>query len=686
MARIKCPPEPSITTAEVSDVAKKVTQSQRKDEDVKEESDLSDPESLPSPTVSKTTKVVTKRAARKSTPAQLAPTSPAVTSSSATTPQPEQGPKRKGGNKRKWTHEYCLTCTRYGRACGGRRGGEEGCAVCRDPDRSKGEKLRECLWADHEAGITDYKTAREIFKKAQAEARARKVRPQSKRRQSSNAQKSSKTPRHSSSAIDSSALASAYSPADDLPRTSKPLDLQPPALERSSYSTQERDEVFRNDDNAVTLDPSQLAMHRSVANIPPNYLPHIHRPHLSWVSVDSDGEEKTVTNGQGARPGMTAREHQRHKLPVPYFDASINSWVSPLPVRAANINSSHHYDHPYDPSRSAYDNPPAPPEHLVSQADDGHQDDHRLNDSPNARTSTMPSCPSLDKSSNQPRKWSAAGSRVTSFSGYGWKTKGWKPAQDLEHAESMEALGGTGSRAIFNNVVSDTSSLSSYMSIDEDIIDGAATGGSHVMGLGIEGGSDVMTSMEGNNIDGINRPTNPLKRKYDAANPKSAGPSPTQNRINNSAATTRQPLSFIFQGEITIQQDEEAGTDNSDSELSSDEGKLKSLPAKLRKVLSRSRVTKVIIGDDVFEVRPRSRPSSANMQKEPATARTQAEGRKRVRKRSVQMAVANPGDESDEVDHDVDDRARARDEELKARHPPLKIRLIVNRKSAGAEE
>lgn len=75
-------------------------------------------------------------------------------------------PKKKGGNKRKFTHEYCLTCKNYGRACPGRKEGSDGCTVCRQPRKDKGEKLRDCLWAEPDQGIFTYKQARAARKEA----------------------------------------------------------------------------------------------------------------------------------------------------------------------------------------------------------------------------------------------------------------------------------------------------------------------------------------------------------------------------------------------------------------------------------------------------------------------------------------------------------------------------------------
>ncbi|MBA7491791.1 hypothetical protein ES702_02339 [subsurface metagenome] len=62
---------------------------------------------------------------------------------------------------------------------------------------------------------------------------------------------------------------------------------------------------------------------------------------------------------------------------------------------------------------------------------------------------------------------------------------------------------------------------------------------------------------------------------------------------------------------------------------------------------------------------------------------TRGKDRKQARKSTIRIPVPDPVDESDEEeDHDTKKSAQARDDEVKARQPPIKIKLIFKPKAA----
>lgn len=612
-------------------------QSQPENSKTKDSAIKSDPESQssPSPTTTTTPRLVTKRKATKDVPVTSIPSSPIITSSSATTPQPEPISKRKGGNKRKFTHEYCLTCTRYGRACGGRRDNEDGCAVCRDPDRSKGEKLRECLWADPENGIFDYKVARELFKKAQAEARAQRARPSVKR------QRSDAALAHATAAHRHSSLSDTSHLAGPLPQTSKPLNLLPPTLQESAHVSQP-DKITQPQriNPPTTTNSSQSVTHPSEADTSPDRAPRIHRPQLSYVRVGSENGEYTVSTSQG--PPLVLPPQSRHNGSAgagPYYwDPNSNSWQQ-VQIQSASQRIPVYYAHTY---RSAYDAPPAPsPQYFMPPPPSG------------SLSARYPSSPagSLDRPEIPPRKWSASGRKIISIDGAEWKARAWTSTNDTSKgANSENPTSQEESARKPNDGISDTSSLSTCLSMDRE--------------LAADDTASTAVARNGTKL-----------RLHLGSH---AGQS-----------DSKKPNTFTFPGQITIQDDEEENASSSDdAELSSDESKHKTLPAKLRKVLSRSRVTKVIIEGDVFEIRPRSMIPSAKIQKKPSVTGgairigSRGKSHRRDQRREPQMPSAETEDEADKESHDdvLADQSEVRDAQQQP--APIKIKLIFNRKAA----
>lgn len=675
MAKTKRLANPQSTTTKLR-LSMPRTQSRPEEVDSAEENAQSGSESPPSPPATKTPKLNAKRTIRKNVPTASSPASPAVTSSSATTPQPEQSSKRKGGNKRKFTHEYCLTCTRYGRACGGRREGEEGCAVCRDPDRSKGEKLRECLWADPEAGITDYKTARDVYKKAQAEARAQRAKPQSIKKQTSDSASSHPTaPRYPNATIHSSIPSPQHGfAAEQLPQTNKPLNLQPPITSGSGYVSQQQGYVRPSDISPINANSAQYATHPSVAGATEDQLPRIHRPQLTYVAIGSDGEEQATSMRQSSHLATASQNQQKSRsddsssIQAPYFDADLNSWVRPTPIIAPPQKAPQYYSYLY---RSAYDAPPTPLPHPGQPRSPNYRLKPQGGDF-TTRTPASPSSLSIDKSGSPPRKWSSKGSRITSIDGYQWRAKGWKPANTPKMGESGDVVGEVEAGEAAAADFSDTSSLSSCMSVDENSTTNTAA------------------------LAQESKPTHPaattssaklrLRFGNDNTHVQEKPSDQVANHMNH--GTVPRPDTFTYPGEITIQEDEEAGTSSSDSELTSDEGKLKTLPSKIRKVLSRSRITKVIIEGDVFEIRPKNKIPRAKIHKKLPTARDMTRvGDKHHRQSRKHVTRASATDSEDGAVNDERDGTRAAGSQVgqtRDQPTPIKIKLIFKRKPAAA--
>jgi len=385
---------------------------------------------------SPSSKVKFKSRTRKSVPVDSAsPTIDSTTGTPDSTPAPT-APKRKGGNKRKFTHEYCLTCRHYGRACGGRREDEDGCAVCRDPNREKGEKLRECLWANPEAGINTYQEARIAHKAAQVEARVRnKARAQELKRMNSAAAAASRGSLGLTVSITNGPP----------PPVGRQLNVLPPLVGTAAHSIRPLTYYTSKDDDndTITVDTSLIASESSPSHLPgidgqPG--PRIHRPQVIKLIIrDPTDSENTKSPSQPAAP-MPLPQPSRPAQPPPptsrllsfipppiptgppYYDHKIQAWRYPsqaglyLPSPPLGIPHSAYpaYQSPYGP-------PPA-------FANSGHAVIH-----PPSTTASDISKPTynkprpLDKSGMPCRKWSRSGSDVPTLSGHTFKMKGWKP-------------------------------------------------------------------------------------------------------------------------------------------------------------------------------------------------------------------------------------------------------------------
>jgi len=457
-------------------------------EDAEEVESIRAPSPLPSPVA----KPKLKRKYRKSNVTKASP-SPEDDPSPEPTPQLAKDGRRKGGNKRKWTHEYCLTCTNYGRACGGRREGEPGCAVCREPNKEKGEKLRECLWADPDAGITTYKEAREKHKRAQAEARQQKVKIPKRTAQVVNLIYA--PPIDYLAAQDPLGIV-AYPRAAEgsRPTLSRPLDLRPPSHPTGeapppsmngirSYLPSAIQQPFAEDIDTITVNISPTASHKSHPNIP-----GVHPPQVINLSNEDESSE------QIRRASMPDPVHyfQPPKLPLglaplpesfaPYYEPRQRAYILPvyphsnlLPPPAFMRDHAATYISPYDahpsiPLSMTGKNPPRavfpteiPP---ASTA---------FNVPPPLKLRSRKSQP-LDRSGTPCRKWSMSDSKVTTLSGYDFKAKGWKLGADGSGTGETPCMASNVSNAVSSNAVSigddarksvDSSELSSAVDIDE---------------------------------------------------------------------------------------------------------------------------------------------------------------------------------------------------------------------------
>lgn len=364
-------------------------------------------------------------------------------SSPKTAPQPEKQAEknkgRRGGNKRKWDHEYCLTCSHYGRACGGRREGYEGCAVCREPNREKGEKLRECLWADPERGITTYTEASTRLKAAKAAARGQRPRPSAAKRQrhSSNDARYASTPTDGYAVpVSSGSAPHGYSLAP--PPIRRQLDLRPP--QRAG-------------------NPEWAPAAQSCAS---HELPQgVHRPTV----IHLNGNEPE----QQARMAHPQQLIQLSEAFTPFYDPNQNAYVLPayprtnyLPPPAYRNSAIPAYISPYDQPISL---PPIPPPRTA---------DFRVS-SPSF-TQPHPS----DISGKLVRRWSEIETRVTTVGGYDFKAKSWKSETSSESnpQQQRDANEGASNAIASEKAVSDASSpLSSAAEVEESMLNGCRSKG-----------------------------------------------------------------------------------------------------------------------------------------------------------------------------------------------------------------
>lgn len=360
---------------------------------------------------------------------------------SRSTPSPTKkrraGGGRGGGNKRKHTHEYCLTCANYGRACSGRRDGHPGCAVCREPDRSKGEKLRECLWAEPEKGVYTYAQAKEILKIAQAEERARLGKAPTKRQLPylSDQQKQQYLAMSDSVVtVEPRARTSATVP----PPVSRPLNVVPPpsALRQRQFLAGIESRAAGTGPHRNTGDDADtIVVNRSAR--PSALQPS---PKLFVEKGSSDDLP------QGTPAYASSLSHQMAMQPltdatgrrIPYYDPNLEAYVLPayphsnlLPPhmqgRMLNVRYMSVYDaYPFLPVA-------IPNSHVVTPSEGlAHQPRRRSSSSLSQISPPRP----LDKSGTPTRRFQRSDSITNNVAGYEVAMKTWKsPAQTNGHID-----------------------------------------------------------------------------------------------------------------------------------------------------------------------------------------------------------------------------------------------------------
>lgn len=278
---------------------------------------------------------------------------------------PPQARGRAGGNKRKHDHEYCLTCSHYGRACGGRRDGHEGCAVCREPNREKGEKLRECLWAEPERGVFTYLQAREVLKRQQAMERAAMGKAPTKRQM----QYLSEAEATQYLRVSDSHLI--HQRFQQPPPVKRPLNLLPPPSAAHRPSTNGHPAMhheasgFEDDVDTIVVNTDTSEPQRPTQQIK--------------LLVRNDSSSK-INGSPAPTPKQPAATDKKQQSPptdgngfrIPYYDPNLNAYVLPaypysnlLPPHMLGKVINQHYISPYDaypciPVAVSSTNPPRP--------------------------------------------------------------------------------------------------------------------------------------------------------------------------------------------------------------------------------------------------------------------------------------------------------------------------------------
>lgn len=502
MARVKAYAAPQVKAEDEAEITpsrrtRRQTKSlvEPRDASISEAEDVEEAEPARSPSPEPVAKPKPKRKYRKSN-ATKAASDPADDGTPEPAPQLAKDGRRKGGNKRKFHHEYCLTCENYGRACGGRREGEPGCAVCREPNREKGEKLRECLWANPEAGITTYKEAREVHKKAQSEAREQRVRAP-KRPVPVADLTYERTPSSYLTATDPLGIVPHPRPVGGhQPRLSRPLNVVPPptgTVRPSSingyytYNSPQPPSAPGNEGDTITVNTSQHARHQSHPDIQ-----GVHRPQV--INLPNGGEPQ---NDQPRRASMPHPPHYFAPLSLPpglnplpesywaYYNPKMRAYIVPihpnsnlLPPPAFMRDHAATYISPYDADQSLQvsmdgRNPPRPvfPTDLPPK-NTGFSVPAKLKLTVGKRNP-------LDTSGTPCRKWSISDSKVPTLGGHEFKSKHWSRAVD--GSGSSQELGATpiNGTAIASNAVSsesgtrksvESSELSSAIDVDESML------------------------------------------------------------------------------------------------------------------------------------------------------------------------------------------------------------------------
>lgn len=380
---------------------------------------------------------------------------------------------RAGGNKRKHDHEYCLTCSHYGRACGGRRDGYEGCAVCREPNREKGEKLRECLWAEPDRGVFTYLQAREVLKRQQAMERAAMGKPPTKRQlQYLNESEATQYLR----ASDAHMMQHRF---QQPPPVKRPLNLLPPPSAPNRASTNELhhesslvddegDTIVVNTDSSEPQRPTQQIklLVRSDSQSKPNGSP---APVLQHKPAAEKKQQSPPTDGNGFR--------------IPYYDPNLNAYVLPaypfsnlLPPHMLGKVINQHYISPYDaypciPVAVSSTNPPRPVIYQPGSAPPAN--------SSNPRPSFAKPRP-IDTSDEPVRKWSRTESDSPHATSNTINKTGWTAVNGgsakIQVAEARAQSPQVADGKENNEKASEaTSDLSSPIDMDVDMEDGGAS-------------------------------------------------------------------------------------------------------------------------------------------------------------------------------------------------------------------
>lgn len=447
-----------------------------------------------------------KRTSRKSNPAKASADIADGASPGATSKLAKDG-RRKGGNKRKFTHEYCLTCEHYGRACLGRRDDEPGCSMCREPDRDKGEKLRECLWADPDAGIVTYMDAREALKKAQAEAKVQKPRAPRRSVTVTHLNRASPPSFNYLNAPDPLGIVpDPQATRSSRPPLSRPLDVRPPSnatgIDHPSsmsghhaYTPQAMAQSRADDSDTITVNASRHARNRSQHD-----LPGVHPPQV--IDLPNGNGTYDEHSRRASMPEHMAQPIHYFTPPTlptgrltplpesfaPFYQPSLHAYVLPvhpysnlLPPPAFMRPHADIYISPYDadPSLSLSTNGRDPPRAVFPPRVPPRNTGFSIPAPLNVRSKKARPFVKSDIPCN---KWSRSDSKVTTLSGHEFINKGWARGandggsgsastqnQDPDIVVSDGAGASTNAVSIETSIRKsvDSSELSSAMDVDE---------------------------------------------------------------------------------------------------------------------------------------------------------------------------------------------------------------------------
>ncbi|KAK5069522.1 hypothetical protein LTS08_008710 [Lithohypha guttulata] len=430
-------------------------------------------------------------------PAAKAPARLSVGESLSETPVPAS--RRSGGNKRKHDHEYCLTCSHYGRACGGRRDGIEGCAVCREPNRQKGEKMRECLWADPENGVGTYLQAREVLKRAQAAERAAQGKAPTKRQMQflseAEATQYLRAPDN---------LGIVQPPFPGPPPVRRPLNLLPPP---SAVNTSRSNGTSHDKAASGSADENDTI----VVNTPTDEAPR--RPQVIKLYCKEAQANNVNGNHSSSAPPQSQKQDSPqpptddHGFRVPYYDPNMNAYVLPaypysnlLPPYMQDKVSNQSYISPYD----AYPCIPI----VISNVNPPQTVNYQARPPPPNANFTKPR--PLDKTGQPVRKWSRSNSHVKNVGGYSLSTKGWTPnGNHKDGAETPQELRRGDSNAVSTETGTHQDDSDHEIEAGEDHNDGASSDLSSAMDVDVDmedGGTETTEPSEDaeEGHDGVN--------------------------------------------------------------------------------------------------------------------------------------------------------------------------------------